>query len=460
MIGQLLDDSLTVGAAEGRGLSAQQMANRLFAFSTVSGSSIAAVMSVEAIAASRDGLPPCQRRSEGYRLHNPNLNTWRECLETLLSGDFLTPAFIGLVFHDTMRFLHMHGRGWLLEQSWRNQFGGVLGRKKPWATDTLACVGSLACPFTTLRPTSKRWLPLLVLNGTSVTTGQRIITTLLAPTYARRPDGFCPMEPAHQECNLFFDAYRFHDLLNGGGSASGQAGQRDIDLSTAALNSARFPLVSPPAEIRNASGRIADRIVDGGYFENFGVQTATALAQAITAIDLILDPFVLVLSNDPEDVEQGLEARQRRAATDAALLVPDLSAPIDAFANTHNARGELALDKAGGLLYRPGVNARHVAQIRVWGAPTLGDGQRDISMSWWLSKPLQLELHEQTEFDGQGRPINPSAGLNCEAIRALLTALASSSSPAKTSDYHQCTAAAEVSDQQPSVHASSALGPP
>ena len=44
----------------------------------------------------------------------------------------------------------------------------------------------------------------------------------------------------------------------------------DVRLSTAAHNSARFPLISPPGSICNQDQAIVDRIVDGGYFENYG----------------------------------------------------------------------------------------------------------------------------------------------------------------------------------------------
>jgi hypothetical protein len=50
-----------------------------------------------------------------------------------------------------------------------------------------AGANNLECPFLGLRGNDKLWLPLLILNGTSVSNGQRILTTSLAPTY-RVPD--------------------------------------------------------------------------------------------------------------------------------------------------------------------------------------------------------------------------------------------------------------------------------
>jgi hypothetical protein len=431
VIGQLLDDQLkTDPEASGHRLSVSDLTNRLFAFSTVSGSSVAAVMTVAALAASDQGKPPCKNRPEVW-YGNDIGNSWRNCLESLLAGDFLTPIFTGLMFHDTMRFLRLTDRGSLLEQSWRDHFHNVTDSQVA-AKDDLACVGSLACPFMTLRPGPKRWLPLLVLNGTSVGTGRRIITTALRADYTPQSAAKCSTGPFSRSCKLFVDAYRFHDLLN---RPTGKGGTqphttRDIDLSAAATNSARFPLVSPPGEIRDSGGAIVDRLVDGGYFENSGVLTATELVQAIIAVDPKLDPFVLIISNNPEVPErEGAEHEQEKEVgedirTDAGALMTDFSAPIVAFAYTRDARGTLAVQEAKSLLYRPSLGSCHIAQIRVWGEPLGKLEARNVSMSWWLSKPLQIDLHEQTEFNSQGLPVSKN-GNNGAAIAVLLEALKS-----------------------------------
>ena len=45
---------------------------------------------------------------------------WRDCLESLMSGDFLTPVFVGLMFHDTVRFFQLADRGSLLKPHLKN----------------------------------------------------------------------------------------------------------------------------------------------------------------------------------------------------------------------------------------------------------------------------------------------------------------------------------------------------
>lgn len=71
-----------------------------------------------------------------------------------------------------------HDRATIIEQSWERRFTNAMqGGERP-------CPADLKCSFYSLQPTKDLWLPILVLNGVSVTTGQRIITTLLDPKYA------------------------------------------------------------------------------------------------------------------------------------------------------------------------------------------------------------------------------------------------------------------------------------
>jgi hypothetical protein len=169
-----------------------------------------------------------------------------------------------------------------------------------------------------LRPTVARWIPLLVLNGTSEATGGRIITTLLAFTYNLPPQQ-CPTINDDGKCRIFVQAERFHDLL------PDQAVLNDVRLSTAALNSARFPLISPPGAIRNKDDQIVDRIVDGGYFENYGSLSAKELASAIHAYDRTLVPLVIVISNDPDDLLGPNDDATRNLAPDKNLVMEQKS---------------------------------------------------------------------------------------------------------------------------------------
>jgi predicted acylesterase/phospholipase RssA len=296
----MLDGGLASAQSENPVPAGEALRNRLFAFSTVSGSSVGAVMATAAMAASAE-KQPCTRQSPLWYGATGPIRTWRDCLESLMAGDFLTPIFTGFVFHDVLRFIGWQDRGVLLEHSLEDQFKTLIGH--PPSTPDAACTGDLRCPFMALRPNQSRWLPILVLNSTSVTTGQRIIMTSLERDY-QSVAAKCPLEPRLDKtplCPLFESGKMLREWLTP---------PEDFKLSTAAHNSARFPLLSPPGELHDGKGQLVDWIVDGGYFENLGVQTATEIAEAITAVDGNLKPFILVITNDPT-LRYGIKERSR-----------------------------------------------------------------------------------------------------------------------------------------------------
>src|SRR6185503_15339852 len=80
-----------------------------------------------------------------------------------------------------------------------------------------------------------------------------------------------------------------------------------------------------------------------------------------------LAPFVLVVSND---LVEDSDLTKPDVPDDAVLT--DLTIPLEAFANTRTSRGRLA----GGTEKKVSI---------------------PVSMSWWLSRPIQILLHQQSE---------------------------------------------------------------
>ena len=137
----------------------------------------------------------------------------------------------------------------------------------------------------------------------------------------------------------------------------------DVRLSTAATNSARFPVISPPGAVRNAKHNVVDRIVDGGYIENYGAITAMELAVAINAVQPELAPFVLIISNDPDE-----NPIINQIDVPDAVFLTDVSIPIQAIASARDGRGRLAVQQLNSVL---GVLTKSecgddTAHIRVW----------------------------------------------------------------------------------------------
>lgn len=390
LVRRALDDH-RISPETAQALKDVEIADRIFAISGVSGGAYGAAVTAAALGMRTGKATPCASGPQAYWFGG-SVTTWQDCLESLTSGDYLTATFFGLTFHDQIQAF-LEDRAALLEQAWEQRFADIA------TAGPAAAPQRLSLPLLTAERNPSVWAPFLVLNGTSVETGQRIVTTDLQPAYAAH--GLCPSGGGRVECPLFTHTIDFHGLLRA---------DLDVRLSTAALNSARFPVISPPGSIHQADADIVDRIVDGGYFENFGAQSALELAQAVVDVEPQLAPFILVISNDPQSALTEERTARGVVVPDASehVWLPELAGPIGAISTVRSGRGRLAVaDAAYWLDQRFGGRCgSNLAQIRVW--PEALDGTcpigaaspqeiRDVSMSWWLSKPLQMNLREQLE---------------------------------------------------------------
>ena len=202
--------------------------------------------------------PPCANRNTGPLVRR-EINNWRDCLEALMAGDFLTATMIGLTFHDTIRFGWWQDRAALLERSWELRFANIMGIKQDRLESASAPVTCVARSWT-CGPAEKRlWLPLLLLNGASAATGQRLMTTVLDSTTMRRrlsdrartessrrtkgqvarqaESDLCHRRGCtgnrRSDCPIFMEATRFHTLLtNEPTSTSGRAFSGPFCLNT------------------------------------------------------------------------------------------------------------------------------------------------------------------------------------------------------------------------------------
>ena len=302
----------------------------------------------------------------------------------------------------------------MLQERWRERFFVINNSDK------------LGDPFLSLAPRPDRWLPILVLNGTSVETGRRILTSHLAPN----------LEGGGR---LFKDAYDLHELLNDEKGRKHEpfwswqkercACQRDdgvsiscdVTAASAVMMSARFPIVSPHGSLRNRSCQLVDRVVDGGYFENYGAVTALEIAEAITQIDAVLRPFVIQISDEAEanasvcgnassGASQPASATSRphhNLAPEIAVLATPRSI-IRTVLRARAARGSHATTVlAENVSRQAGENSYVHFTVCRQERSRLDDARdtefRDLSMSWWLSMPVQQYLDAQICNDNNKR---------------------------------------------------------
>ncbi len=373
--GEIIDRT-GAGGAPGR---------RIFAISGVSGGAYgaAAIRAALADAADADGKPPCRNADPGwFAAHDaatPGFReSWRSCLQILVSGDYLSSGFIGLGFRDN--FAPAKGpfgegsaivdRAALLEQSWERHYDETTGGAGFFGGAVCgAGPGKGLCRPFGYAGASQGWLPLLMLNGTSVSTGRRIVAADLVST-RKSPDGGSRQSLYAQAYDLFElmsrpcpeklpeDAVACPQAAQGGADQPQLRDATDIRLSTAALISARFPVISPAGVIRNdAVPGYGDRVVDGGYFENSGLTTALDLAQALNSQGVT--PAIVWVQNDP-NIDRARRLTPPRAAATPKLGPLDdglfteaagmLAAPIDALISTREGHGEEAADAAAQAL--------------------------------------------------------------------------------------------------------------
>ncbi|MBB4198475.1 hypothetical protein CCR94_03970 [Rhodoblastus sphagnicola] len=433
---------------------------KIFALSGVSGGAYGAVAIRAALADAAEraaAAPPCARGdrtwfgAEGAGAKTaPDVRvSWRSCLQTLVSGDYLSSGFIGLGFRDGFAPANPFGSGSLildraalLEQSWERHYNYVTDlTRTPHNCGTRPGKG-LCRPFG-YAGTGEGWLPLLLLNGTSVSTGRRIIASDLISTYAS-PDG------APGRIAFFSQAYDLFELMSrpcptDGGSCPAAAHDAtdlpavrdapDLRLSTAALLSARFPIISPPGVIRDdADASYGDRVVDGGYFENSGLTSALDLAEALSKLHV--KPALIWVQNDP-NIDRALKKTPPRAAAtpqygplDESLAVEVagmVAAPLNTVLATRGGHGEEAADLALRELARlngqaaPGFFKILMNEKANIGPDPRGDAlfaaqcaglagkkpaMSKVSMSWWLSASVQAELDAQFCDSANRRSIN------------------------------------------------------
>jgi hypothetical protein len=393
----------------------KRFSDRVFAISGVSGGALAAAAFASVVAVEHDcGDQPCpslptranlQRRNAYFAnvlaKGSPSSRAPRRTmLQASVADDYFSPIVFSLLFGDIIPL--SHDRGVQLEKAWEATFRDLFQKN------------SFEAPFFS-RPEddSKRWIPLLVLNGASSETGRRIITTPLDPyVYGRAEAG---------KGRVFRDAYDYVETLcaahreNCECLKDGVAPRCNLRLSTAVLNSARFPFISPRGAIKS-NDEMVDYIVDGGYFDNSGLISALDVARWIHRVAK-LKPFVLQISNSPSLFAQDCESHDyydpgsappERRVERWDWLTFYLSTLTTLDASRVARTSHLTLDLPQLLSTSPGSEGRtgtaHDSFGRssdfahVWVCsqhdPQAGS-PRGVATSWWISAPTQAYLDRQ-----------------------------------------------------------------
>lgn len=344
--------------------------NAVFAISGVSGGSVGAAV-YRALITKPEALDEACRASI------------EDCALRILAQDFLGPVSAAMLYPDLLqRFLPrpwLPDRGVALEQAWERAFA-----------DASAVSGIMDGSMTNLSAT-RPW-PALFLNATWVGNGRRIIASNLR------------IDPQTNQPDAAFE--RANDQLARLGY--------DIPLSTAAHNSARFPLVSPPGMWRDAAGNIAGRLQDGGLFENFGAQTALEILDAVCrrftcSRDEVsfpsqekpqLTPIVLVISSDP-----GLPDNVGSTPENPPLrFAYEIRSTLRSYERARSGRGAELADQLTDWAQTYG----RLADFRM----CRRDQQLDPPLGWALSEAARKRIHGY--LGAQGCAGNAAAFINVQ----------------------------------------------
>ncbi|MGB7974243.1 MAG: hypothetical protein WCF81_07790 [Roseiarcus sp.] len=228
----------------------------VFAISSVSGGSVGSV----GYAAMLKTAPPNVRAPTNAA----DSGTLTNDLLGFAGRDALGPALTGMLYSDLLyRFLPLPllpDRAETLERAWEEAWDAPDDRTGL----SPRTAGTLRAPFLALAPREgEPWRPLLIVQGASESGGRRMLTSAVKFT-----------------C----DEVDADDLLDGIG--------HDVAASTAILDGARFPWVSPggtfnhqPCAAKEGDPKSSDHVLDGGYFDNAGAETLREMTRAIRNLD-------------------------------------------------------------------------------------------------------------------------------------------------------------------------------
>lgn len=321
-----------------------------------------------------------------------------ERLRNLLQADFLAPVLGSMFGLDAaQRFLPVRmfsDRGQALENAWRAAYRRQVLHAEDDADDADGDAFTSALADTLYaREGEDRLLPALMLNTTVVDTGLRLVQHPFSTLTASERD------------------VPFPGVIDGADWLP-----RELPTFSAVHNSARFTLVSPAGSVLRREGEGADgrvvrmgQVVDGGYFENSGTTTLSALidrlqggahaAQPATTAgaDAATPPGrprvrVIHISNDPRVPSfagNGLDRCQTSetaALPSNAPLYGEARAPLVAILATRDARGEFARQAL--------MDQVQAVRGELWHY-RLCPGKRVLPLGWTLSPESTREMREQ-----------------------------------------------------------------
>ncbi len=291
-----------------------------------------------------------------------DLGNSNKLFEHAVSADFLSDLTGSFIFSDNLQRIipfPINGlsRNSKLEDSW-----GIAYRRN-LLSETM---DDSFLDIWYRNETDTHLIPNLFINGTLAETGQKAITSNLL---------------IHSDSmKVFGDDI---DVLNILGS--------DLPAKTAASLCARFPVITSGALLKKNDKRPVGHIVDGGYKENSGIETAWQLVLGLNPfirreeirLKKKLPVYILFIQNSTD-------AKTIADSVSAAHIIPDISTILPGFLNAWDRRTILYKNITANLFRDTLLNGRYkYAEIRINNAKGL------LPLGWSLSDSARRNISEQ-----------------------------------------------------------------
>ncbi|WP_407185371.1 hypothetical protein [Bradyrhizobium centrosematis] len=292
---------------------------------------------------------------------------------SVLATDFLSPLVAGFLFTDfTQMFspfaIPAFDRARFLEYTLENAGDRMLGNQK-----TIGVQSNLFRADFQSHWAPGNNMPALLFNTTDAGSGKRAVFS---------PFDFDSQHPRDTDLCVLVA------LERAGTGADQRVKSRSlhIPLSTAAFTSARFPWVTPAATVSVKNDCITShpqaRLVDGGYVENSGIETALDLIQKLNAIK--------GTSDAPKFRIYLLSLVSGQFGDHGSFMFGELMEPVRALLSTRTSRTYVALNHATSI--DRGLEAEVTPSVQRF--PTFG--RTDIT-GLFYSLPLGWTLSQKTE---------------------------------------------------------------
>ena len=379
--------------------------DHLFAISSVSGGSIGAAAYAAALKAEEKNdskalgnvtavtADPCPKITE-YLLGKKPIPRDLEAplpmeieLRKTFANDFLSPLVAGALFTDfTQSFvpypINSFDRARFLEFAFEKSGANYLAKdfRALWAPDGSA--------------------PALFINATDAGSGRRVLVSPFPISTSMNPD--------------LGSVARYQELGRGNDGETQQQPPA-IRLSTAAAISARFPWVTPAATIPVRDLRLGTddklRLVDGGYIDNSGVETALDL---IDAIQPTINEINAKATSDPSPTIGATEISYKKVRLNLIVLsgggYPVRSSfalgeelePFRAVLSTRASRAYVAIDRAvqrfGFYPINDAEGQQTGVQIRDLTRSLLNSRYYPLPLGWQMSNWTRQIIEKQSGY--------------------------------------------------------------